>query len=142
VTFDFPVGPDVEKTVIAYLQAHPDVAAACGGEANVAGDIAAPYPMLRVYRGGGVAATKLDAASITLEAWGDKQPQPAGGRREDVRTLAAVSLAALRSMAGRRDLADGVRVSWVRPLTVCQWLPDPVTAQPRYISTALVYAHA
>lgn len=93
------------------------------------------YPLVIVSRAGGGSAVRerLDAARIQIEGWGDDKSA----------ALAAVTQGRVLIYA-----AEGTRVdefdcfiTGVEDEVLNQWLPDPPTGKPRYISTLRVFSH-
>lgn len=121
---DVVVFPDAEYVTVTWLDSHLDV--------PVATLVPDPRPelWLRIQRVGGVLHTRVsDAATLTVEAWGDEY--------ELASDLAQVARAYIHAMVG--ETVDGVPVYRVEELAGPASLPDPVSAQPRFTFTVTVH---
>lgn len=121
---DVLVFPDAEYVTVAWLAPLLDV--------PVVTLVPDPRPALwlRVQRVGGVNHTRVsDAATLTIEAWGDEY--------ELVSDLAQLARGYLHAMVG--ETVDGVPVYRVDELAGPASLPDPISAQPRHTFTVAVH---
>jgi hypothetical protein len=129
---------DVERMVIQYLLTVDEVTDLVGEEIGSRKD--KPYPRLTVTRVGGSPGpipAHLDAARIQVEAWAPKPSD--GGGKSSANEIARVAQAAMYDMVNASH-EDGV-VTDVECASGPLWVPDPITALPRYILDFIVRVH-
>lgn len=127
-----PSAADPLAVVVAWLRAHPRIAAEFGGPEHVSGLLEAPWPHLVVSPGPGGDLGDLywlSSPEVTLEVYDD----PAGTRgRAALRRLAMIAAVVCKELADRTDHSPTEPVvSEVRPTGVLAWSPL-ATGQPRW----------
>ena len=128
--------PDVEKLVIDWLLATPQVANLVGGDRIYSALPKEPeWPAIRVVRFGGLRPQRLhwlDQASMQIDVW--------GGPKATARLVAATVDACLStSLVGSHDLGVVTAVECSGP----RWEPDAsyAPARPRYVVEASIWFH-
>jgi hypothetical protein len=131
---------DPVSVLLAWLQAHPEVADALGGPGRVSGIEEAPWPHLRIDHGPGGDLRDMNWAispEVTLEAYGDPGGWP--GKAELRRIL-------LRCAKAAQELGEAPHVpgqpvlSGIKPSGLLVWSPL-VDGQPRWVMNLSVTIH-
>ncbi|HEX5541112.1 MAG TPA: hypothetical protein VFX60_06050 [Micromonospora sp.] len=126
---DIVVFPDVEALVSAWLRAR---LVERGQNVPVSNRIPNPRPakFVTIQRHGGITATVVtDSPQVGIECWA-----PSDG---DAHDLAQLCRALLNSLPGQ--ILDGHTVYRVDEFAGPANLPDPVSAQPRYVLTLQIH---
>lgn len=129
---------DVERLVIQYLLTVNEVTALVGDRVGSRKD--KPYPRITVTRVGGSPGpipAHLDSARIQVEAWAPTAAD--GGGKGLANEVARTAQAAMYDMVNASH-EEGV-VTDVEGVSGPLWVPDPVTALPRYVLDFIVRVH-
>jgi hypothetical protein len=126
---------DVEAAVVGFLAAHPDVVTLAGAN-SVSTELPhdPTFPRLRVTLTGGTprARSWLMEYNVTLEAWAD-------GKFTAFELLVAAATALETELDGAQ-VTQGTITGCTQNSGV-SWAPDPVSNQPRYLTSFSITAH-
>lgn len=126
---------NVEALLVDYLTAHPDVVELAGANA-VSTELPpnASMPRLRLTLTGGTprARTWLMDYAVTVEAWGNS--------KTEAFDLLVAAAHALETGLDGAQVTQGVVTGCTQDSGV-RWAPDPVSDQPRYLTSFAITAH-
>jgi hypothetical protein len=126
---------DIEAAVVAFLKDHPEVIAVAGqGAVSTELPPNASFPRLRItLTGGRVKARQwLMDYDVTLEAWGTS--------KVDALELLVAASVALETGLDSAQVTQGTITGCTQDAGV-SWAPDPVSNQPRYLTSFSITAH-
>lgn len=126
---------DVEAIVVGYLANHPDVVEIAGDNAVSTELPPAPvFPRLRITLTGGTPRARnwLMQYNVTVEAWGTN--------KLDAFDLLVAAASALETGLDGAQVTQGTVTGCTQDSGV-SWAPDPVSGQPRYLTSFALTAH-
>jgi hypothetical protein len=135
------VDADPVAAVVGFLAAHADVVAEFGAGVRVGARNEPPYPRIRIQDppgGDDRELRRLVATVVQVETLGDLDGTTT---KAALRRLHYVALTSLAELAERVPAVGEITVTAVLPNGGAGWSPDPVSGQPRYVSTVRVWFH-
>jgi hypothetical protein len=135
------VDADPVAAAVGFLAAHATVIAEFGAGVRVNARNEPPYPRVRIQDppGGDDRDLRwLVSTVVQVETLGDLDNSTS---KAALRRLHYVALTSLAELADRVPTAGQLTVSHVETVGGAGWSPDPVTRQPRYVSTVRLHFH-